>query len=106
MSDDATAAEAVRTLLFDALVEHAGRRKLYGYDLADALISALAEHGYGVVRDDLLLFADGYVVQATRYDAHQFCLADLYAEDCQWAQAALTAAGCWPRGSFKEPADA
>lgn len=43
----------------------------------------------------VLGFADGNCVANT-----DFALADLYAEDCQWAQDALSAAGCHPRGKI------
>lgn len=44
----------------------------------------------------VLVFADGLCVSETGRT-----LADLYAEDYAPAQEALRAAGCWPRGSFK-----
>lgn len=43
----------------------------------------------------LLLFADGLAVSQTG-----FALADLYAEDCEWAQQALQDAGCYERGAL------
>lgn len=43
-----------------------------------------------------LVFADGMAVSETGH-----CLADLYAEDAEPIQRALTLAGCHPRGSIK-----
>jgi hypothetical protein len=40
---------------------------------------------------EVLVFADGLAVANTG-----FPLAALYAEDCEWAQQALKAAGCFP----------
>lgn len=38
---ESTETHDVRTVLFDALVEHSGRAKKYGYDLVDGLLDAL-----------------------------------------------------------------
>jgi hypothetical protein len=43
----------------------------------------------------VLVFADGNCVANS-----DFALADLYAEDCEWAQSALSTAGCHPRGKI------
>jgi hypothetical protein len=48
----------------------------------------------------LLIFADGLAVANTG-----FALADLYAEDCSWAQETLRSAGCHPRGAIPELRD-
>jgi hypothetical protein len=40
----------------------------------------------------LLVFADGLALAETGH-----ALADLYAEDCEWAQATLRQADCHPR---------
>jgi hypothetical protein len=41
---------------------------------------------------EILVFAEGGVKVGMRY-----ALADLYAEDCEWAQSVLRRAGCFPR---------
>lgn len=50
---------------------------------------------------EILVFADGCVLAGNRkFGDFEFVLADLYAEDCEWAQDTLRRAGCHERGKF------
>lgn len=67
-------------------------------ELEDAAVAAWRTRAEKAERErdllrKLLVFADGAIVTWRGTG-----LADLYAEDCDWAQETLAAAGCWPRG--------
>ncbi len=51
----------------------------------------------------VLVFADGCVLANNlKYGEYNFVLADLYAEDCEWAQAVIERAHCHARGKYVE----
>lgn len=100
------ALEAERDRAYEVLGE--AERTLVGYHegryVPDGIRVLLAERDrlqeFLAVARTLLVFADGVILSETG-----FALADLYAKDCEWAQDALAAAGCWPHktvGRFSE----